>query len=158
MFKHTFTRPSGQQYCCTEYREADHWLQATWTGFITTYDGQCGATELLRRLHLKRIPYLLNDNSQVQGPWFDSIDWLERIWAPRAERLGLRYVAHVLQPHIEDGLGLLLRHDPFAGKFELQFFDTLPEARLWLRDCQRRDQEPPARRPATAPSAGRAAR
>ena len=73
-------------------------------------------------------------------------DWLQRIWAPQAERLGLRYVAHVLQPHTEDDLGLLLRHNPFAGKFELQFFTTLADATSWLRDCQQldaqRDQAP----------------
>jgi len=82
------------------------------------------------------VHYLLNDNSQVLGPWFDSVDWLHRIWAPQAERLGLQYVAHVLQPHTEDDLGLLLRQNPFAGKFELQFFTNLEDAACWLRDCQ----------------------
>jgi hypothetical protein len=134
------THADGWEYCHVQYSEADHWLLATWKGVVTTQDGQYGATEMLRRPDLpQQVPYLLNDNSQVQGPWFDSVDWLQRIWAPQAERLGLRYVAHVLQPHTEDDLGLLLRHNPFAGKFELQFFTNLADAANWLRECQRLD-------------------
>ena len=139
MLQHSIARSNGLIFCQAEYQEADYWLRATWQGILTTQDGQHVATELLRLFGLTQVPYLLNDNSQVQGPWFDSVDWLQRIWAPQAERLGLRYVAHVLQPHTEDDLGLLLRHNPFAGKFELQFFTTLPDAANWLRECQRQD-------------------
>lgn len=121
------------------YCEANHWLQATWQGVVNTPDGQYAAAEVRRLLQLTHIPYLLNDNSQVRGPWFDSVDWLEHLWVPRAELPGLRYVAHVVQPHIGDGLGQRLRHDLFAGKFELQFFSTWAEAAGWLRECQLRD-------------------
>jgi hypothetical protein len=103
---------------------------------VTTQDGHSGATDLLQQLPTAQVHYLLNDNSQVLGPWFDSVDWLQRIWGPHAERLGLRYVAHVLQPHVEDDLGLLLRQNPFAGKFELQFFTTVADAECWLLECQ----------------------
>jgi hypothetical protein len=139
MLTYNFTHPDGREYCRAEYNETDHWLHATWKGVVTTPDGQRGAANMLQQLHLSQVPYLLNDNSLVQGPWFDSVDWLQRIWAPQAERLGLRYVAHVLQPHTEDDLGLLLQHNPFAGKFELQFFTNLADATSWLRDCQRLD-------------------
>jgi hypothetical protein len=137
MLSHRFTTVTGQEFCFAEYHEADHWLQATWRGVVTTQDSQRGAAEMLRLLRATQAPYLLNDNSQVQGPWFDSVAWLRHIWAPQAEQFGLRYIAHVLQPHTEDDLGLLLRHNPFAGKFELQFFNNLADAAQWLRDCQR---------------------
>ena len=136
MLDQHLTRPDGREYCRATYHEATHCLHATWKGVVTTQDGQRGATELLRLLPQPEVPYLLNDNSQVLGPWFDSIDWLQRIWVPQAGRLGLHYVAHVLQPHIEDGLGLLLRQNPFAGKFELQFFTSVEDADCWLRECQ----------------------
>ncbi|MGI4867104.1 MAG: hypothetical protein ACRYFZ_24515 [Janthinobacterium lividum] len=137
MLDYRFTQVDGREYCRITYSETDQWLLATWKGVVTTQDGQRGAADMLRQL--PQVPYLLNDNSQVQGPWFDSVDWLQRVWAPQAEQLGLRYVAHVLQPHTEDDLGLLLRHNPFAGKFELQFFITLADAASWLRECQRLD-------------------
>ena len=140
MLDYRLTQVDGREYCHITYSERDHWLLVTWKGVVTTQDSQRGATELLQQL--PPVPYLLNDNSQVLGPWFDSVDWLHRIWAPQAERLGLRYVAHVLQPHTEDDLGLLLRQNPFAGKFDLQFFSSLPDAVSWLRDCQWHDQQP----------------
>jgi hypothetical protein len=136
MFDHSFAHPGGREYCRVAYNEATRWLHLTWTGVVTTQDGQEGATELLRLLPLGRVQYLLNDNSQVLGPWFDSVDWLQRIWGPQAEQLGLCYVAHVLQPHTEDDLGLLLRQNLFAGKFELQFFTSLEDAECWLHECQ----------------------
>jgi hypothetical protein len=142
-----FNHPDGREYCRAEYHETDHWLHATWKGVVTTPDSQHGASKMIQQLQLSQVPYLLNDNTQVQGPWFDSVAWLQSIWAPQAERLGLRYVAHVLQPHTEDDLGLLLQHNPFAGKFELQFFTNLTDATSWLRDCQRLD----AQRGAAAP-------
>jgi len=136
MFDHRFAHPGGREYCRAAYNEATCWLHITWTGVVTTQDGQQSATELLRLLPPGRVQYLLNDNSQVLGPWFDSVDWLQRIWGPQAEKLGLCYVAHVLQPHTEDDLGLLLRQTPFADKFELQFFTSLEDADCWLRECQ----------------------
>jgi hypothetical protein len=63
--------------------------------------------------------YLLNDNSQIKGPWFDSVDWLQRVWAPQAASLGLRYVAHVAQPHTEADLGSVLVSEPFSNHFEV---------------------------------------
>ncbi len=137
MLDYHLTHANGREYCHATYNETDRWLHATWKGVVTTQDGQAGAREILQLLRVPQVPYLLNDNSQVLGPWFDSVDWLQHIWAPQAERLGLRYVAHVLQPHTEDDLGLLLQHNLFADKFELQFFTSLEDATCWLRDCQR---------------------
>ena len=136
MFSHRFAHPGGREYCRAFYSEATRCLHLAWTGVITTPDGEHAATELLRLLPKSPVQYLLNDNSQVLGPWFDSLDWLQRIWAPQAGRLGLCYVAHVLQPHTEDDLGLLLQQNLFAGKLELQFFTSLEDADCWLRECQ----------------------
>jgi hypothetical protein len=139
MFKHVLLRSNGPGFCHTSYSEANHWLQATWQGFISNQDGEKVASEIRRLLQLTHSPYLLNDNSRVQGPWFDSVDWLEQLWVPSHEALDLHYVAHVLQPHMGDGLGRLLAQDLFAGKFELQFFNTHAEAAGWLRECQLHD-------------------
>ncbi|UOQ51381.1 hypothetical protein [Hymenobacter cellulosivorans] len=77
---------------------------------------------------------LLNDNSGVTGPWFDSIDWLEHVWAPQVAALGLRYVAHVLPTN--DFPSVLPPANTFAGQFELQIFSTVAEAEQWLRSCR----------------------
>jgi len=136
MLSRTLCHPSGQPYCQTRFNAADGWLETTWQGFVTEVDGERGALAALEVLALSHVPLLLNDNSQIQGPWFDSLDWLRRVWAPQAQHLGLRYLAHVVQPHTEADLSAYLTHNLFEGLFELQFFTHADEARDWLRACQ----------------------
>ena len=130
-------RPDGtNKYCTLDFDKANNWLAITWKGFVTALDGEQGAEASLRQLTLTHAPYLLNDNSEVTGPWFDSVEWLERVWAPQAERLGLRYVAHVMQANVNADLAVAADHNPFAGRFELQVFSSLAEAQRWLHECQ----------------------
>ena len=131
----------GKVFLTMTYEPQNNLTFNVWQGYLTLDSIMNGSNVGIDFLTQTRCPYLLNDNSQVVGPWFDSVDWLQRLWAPQAQRLGLRYVAHVLQPHTEDDLGLLLQHNPFAGKFELQFFTSLADATTWLRDCQRLDNQ-----------------
>lgn len=131
-------RHHGHTYCTTEYLSADGWLRTTWQGFVSAAEAQHGAQGALEALGQMTVPYLLNDNTQLQGPWFDSVNWLEHVWAPQAKRLGLRYVAHVPQPHTEHDLSNLLIHKPFLDSFELQLFATVEAAEAWLRDCKHR--------------------
>lgn len=67
------------------------------------------------------MAYLLNDNSRIQGPWFDSMNWLQRA-----------------RPHTKDDLGSILWHNPFDNLFEVQVFLSVDEASDWLRDCRLR--------------------
>jgi hypothetical protein len=122
--------------CTLTFEEADGWLRATWRGFIDPEEAWRGADNYLTQLAGIHCPYLLNDNTDLRGPWFDSLDWLLRIWAPQAASMGLRYVAHVVQADTRhDTLTTAPRH---AGGclFELQFFDNVAEAEEWLRACQ----------------------
>jgi hypothetical protein len=151
-------RANGQAFCTTEYNAAERWLRTTWQGFVSPADAEQGAQAALEPLDISGVHYLLNDNSQLQGPWFDSVDWLQRVWAPQATQLGIRYIAHVLQPHTEADLNGVLNQDPFAGQFELQLFSTVEEATAWLRDCRRQQElaagsvavQAPASQPAAA--------
>ena len=131
---------NGQAFCTTEYVAAERWLRATWQGVVSPADAEQGALAALEPLAIPQVHYLLNDNSLLRGVWFDSVHWLQQVWAPQAERLGIRYVAHVLQPHTEATLSDVLAHDPFAGKFEIQIFSTVEQATAWLRDCRRQQQ------------------
>jgi hypothetical protein len=139
MFEHILLRSNGQEFCRAFYCKKNHWLEVVWKGFVNTPDSEHGAEEIQRLLRLTHSPYLLNDNSQVCGPWFDAVDWLEHLWLPSSTQPGLQYVAHVLQPHMGDGLGRLLGQDLFAGRFEFQFFSTYAEAASWLHECQLHD-------------------
>ena len=133
---HIFRHNEDRGYCAVDFDKSNNWLLITWKGFVTAQDGEQGAEEALRVLELSHVPFLLNDNSRVNGPWFDSVEWLERVWAPQAERLGLRYVAHVMQPDANADLAAAADHNPFAGRFDLQIFTSVAEAEHWLHECQ----------------------
>ncbi|GAA4035005.1 hypothetical protein GCM10022409_19450 [Hymenobacter glaciei] len=122
---------------CTLSQEPEGWLRATWRGFIDTEEALRGADNYLRTLQGLQNSCLLNDNVELLGPWFDSIEWLERIWVPQATAMGLRYVAHVVQADSLSDILTVHFNQGTAGALELQIFQQVLEAEKWLRSCQR---------------------
>ena len=95
-----------------------------------------GADKYLLAMAGVQCPYLLNDNTALLGPWFDSIEWLEQLWVPQAMQMGLRYVAHVVQADcLSDCITVNFR-GPKANLPELQIFHRVADAEAWLRSCQ----------------------
>ncbi|SDX83547.1 hypothetical protein [Hymenobacter psychrophilus] len=122
--------------CTVYYDQLPGWLRAVWLGYVDAAEAYAGVSRLLeieQRLH---CPYLLNDNSGLRGPWFDSMEWLERVWLPRAAALGLRYVAHVPQPDELAGETAAMHYAHLPADLEIQVFDTLAHAEQWLREMQ----------------------
>lgn len=126
--------PHDASSCRLAYDEANHWLRATWSGYIDPLEARRGAEAYLQHAARTPSPYLLNDNSQLRGPWFDSLDWLAEVWVPQAIVLGLRYVAHVRQANRHSDI--LPSHLPDSISFDLQIFDNLADAQHWLKECQ----------------------
>lgn len=134
MFLNKNVDPRDHSSCALTYDEDEHWLRATWRGYVDPVEALHGAEAYLRHAAHTPSTLLLNDNSQLNGPWFESVDWLAHVWLPQAERLGLRYVAHVVQAdwHYD----ILTSLKPTALPFELQIFNELTEAQHWLRECR----------------------
>lgn len=128
--------PDSDGSRCTLSLEADGWLRATWRGFVDMEEALQGADNYLQTLQELRNPFLLNDNVELMGPWFDSIEWLERVWVPSAVGMGLRYVAHVVQADALSDILTVHFDKGTAGALELQIFQQIPEAEAWLRSCQ----------------------
>lgn len=122
--------------CTLDYDETAGWLRATWLGYIDPHEAYSGAARFLGAMEKLHCPCLLNDNSQLSGPWFDSVEWLSTVWAPQAVRLGLRYIAHVVQPHDLLNEAATLANNPFGDKLTLQLFDTVASAEEWLLAVQ----------------------
>jgi hypothetical protein len=135
MFLNSSVDPRDHSSCSLIYDEVEHWLCATWRGYIDPQEAMEGAAAYLRHAAHTPSASLLNDNSQLQGPWFESTDWLAQVWVPQAERLGLRYVAHVVQADQHYDIITLLK--PVALPFDLQIFNEVAEARFWLRECRK---------------------
>ncbi|RZK29443.1 MAG: hypothetical protein EOO63_09060 [Hymenobacter sp.] len=128
------TDPAHHSACALTYEEEEGWLCATWQGYVDPLEAQDGAAAYLFHATQQPCPLLLNDNAQLHGPWFDSLEWLGEVWVPQAARLGLRYVAHVVQAdRLTDTIS---EHFPLSLPFELQIFHILPDAKQWLRQCR----------------------
>ena len=122
--------------CTLTFEENNRWLRATWRGFIDPEEALRGAQHYLDSLADFRCPFLLNDNTALHGPWFDTLDWLTRVWVPQAARLGLRHVAHVVQADTLHDIITTTRRFPTQCLFDLQIFDEVAQAEEWLRQCQ----------------------
>ena len=135
MLIHSLPDADGSR-CTLTFEQHNQWLRATWRGFVDVPEAMRGAEYYLANAGPFRCPYLLNDNAAIQGPWFDSLEWLERAWLPHALRLGLRCVAHVVQA--DTGTDILTHNfpEPLVGSLELQIFQRVSEAEEWLRYCQ----------------------
>lgn len=122
--------PRDSSSCRLTYDEANRWVRATWNGFVDPTEALRGAEAYLRYAAQLPCAYLLNDNSQLRGPWFDSVEWLGRVWVPQATSLGLRCVAHVVQADRHSDLltSQLVQNLPF----DLQIFQELADAQYWL--------------------------
>lgn len=138
MFLSFTADPRDSSSCRLVYDETEHWLRATWSGYVDPTEAMRGAEAYLRHAAQRPSPYLLNDNSQLQGPWFDSLDWLAEVWVPQAAALGLRYVAHVLQANRHSDI--LPSRLPDSIPLELQIFREVADAQQWLRQCQQEEK------------------
>jgi len=126
---------TGGQYTLS-LEQHDGWLRAMWSGYITSADAMRGAMNYLEQVGPFHTLYLLNDNTSLRGPWFDSIGWLDRVWLPQAIRLGMRYIAHVVQADTHTDILTLNCAVPITDVLELQLFDDVASAQEWLRACQ----------------------
>jgi hypothetical protein len=114
------TDPFDRSTCTLTYDEVEGWLCATWQGYVDPLEAQEGAAAYLYHAAQQPSVLLLNDNSQLQGPWFDSLDWLGEVWVPQADR----------------PTDTISSHFPLSLPFELQIFQDMADARQWLRACR----------------------
>ncbi|RSK45021.1 hypothetical protein [Hymenobacter rigui] len=134
------TNPNESVYCQLTYDASTQWLRVVWNGHVgpdLAMRGAVASLEILREYHCL---YLFNDNSRLEGPWFDSVYWLSHEWGPAAAKAGLRYVAHVTRANnFATSFTATPVHQLF-NQFEIQIFDQAGEALDWLRSCQAQEQ------------------
>jgi hypothetical protein len=135
------TDPRDHSACALYYDEIERWMTGVWKGHVDQAEAMRGAEAYLRHATQHPCAYLLNDNSNLVGSWFESLEWLLHVWVPQAERLGLRYVAHIVQA--DQHHDIFTRQHEVPLPFELQIFHDLEDATHWLasvRDAQEAKQ------------------
>jgi hypothetical protein len=130
------TNGFGKVYLRITYDAANHWVYNDWTGYQTYVGIVAGADACLLPLAENKCAYLLNDNSQVIGPWDHAVEWIVTNWAPRAIAIGLTHFANVVSPESLAASSAQSMALGLEGQLRVHSFDKLAEAQQWLREAQ----------------------
>ena len=126
----------GIVFFSTEYDHRHDWVYNYWKGYQTFDNVVAGAKACLAKLQEHHCSRILNDNSQVSGPWDHANPWIRKEWMPQAIKAGLKYFAHVVTPNTLTEMSAKDMHRNAAGIFEMRVFSDLREARTWLIEME----------------------
>ncbi|MCU0353814.1 MAG: STAS/SEC14 domain-containing protein [Cytophagales bacterium] len=122
----------GQVYYEVQYDAENNWVYSNWKGYVTLQEVKDGANAALAHFEKHKCTNLLNDNSELEGPWDDANDWIANDWMPRALAAGLAKFAHIVSPDVFGQLSAEALVTRVQG-FEMRIFGSRREAQEWLR-------------------------
>jgi len=108
-----------------------HILYCRWFGPQQPGVIQESATTILRLIIRYKIERILNDNTDVTGPYLDSSDWMATHWFPEVMREGVTHFAWVLSRNIFAEISAL---EAMPKSEKVCPFKSTQEALLWLTD------------------------
>ncbi|MCJ8164591.1 hypothetical protein MKJ04_07005 [Pontibacter sp. E15-1] len=85
----------GKVFLQIGYNPVSDYVYCNWLSYQTKESVMHGATVMLDLLQQHGCRKVLNNNTQVVGPWDHSIGWLYQVWLPKALALGLNQFANV---------------------------------------------------------------
>ncbi|UYZ57864.1 hypothetical protein [Hymenobacter latericus] len=129
----TFHRPDGYVYLTAERNRHEGWICARWSGIQTLSTVMEGGMAYLDMLREEPCAKLLNDHSELVGPFSEANEWIANVWTPLTIEAGLRYFAQVLSPGIFGQLSVQDLHRRIGNQFEMRLFDNPENAKNWLR-------------------------
>ena len=130
----------GKVFLTMTHEPANGLTYNSWHGYLTLDSIMSGANVGIDFLGETSCPCLLNDNTQVSGPWDHAVAWIAQDWTPRAIARGLRYFAHVVSPASFAALSASALVSSIGDQFEMRIFADTEAARQWLRECQQADK------------------
>jgi hypothetical protein len=88
----------------------------------------CGAV-IIRLLKEKQVEKILNDNTEVSGPWIETAHWTASEWFPEIIQAGLKHFAWVLSSNIFAELSAI---EAMPASNVVVTFYSVFEAQKWL--------------------------
>lgn len=107
-------------------------MYARWVGEQNGETVQLGCLACLEMIIEQGAGKLLNDSSQVTGPWYEINEWVATYLTPRALSAGLQYFAFVVPPGLEGKLSVVDLHQRIGGLVHMRIFLEAEEAESWL--------------------------
>ncbi len=127
-----YKNPLGEMYYrCTVF--ADYVYQ-DWYGVYLTRDevieGSTFGLDMCEKYGLSMI----NNNSNLSGSWDHANDWIAEEWLPRALRIQLKKLAHIVSPDIFTALSFEEMQQNIAGQILSKTFQDIKSAEDWLKE------------------------
>ena len=121
-------------YYTLEYDKANNYNYSNWIGYVGVEDVKDACLKCLTVMEKNKCANILNDNSQISGPWSGANEWIASVWMPKALQLGLKRFAHVVSPNVFSAMSVEQLVSKVEGmNFEMRIFKTKEEAHNWLR-------------------------
>ncbi|GAB4200278.1 MAG: hypothetical protein OHK0057_04340 [Thermoflexibacter sp.] len=124
----------GYVYLMIEADKENNWLYYKWRGFLLMEELKKGYNKILEVLESQKLQRALADHANIVGPWNEANEWLVNEWTPKANKLGLKYLAINTAGDLFSNISLeLFLINNKNSYYTTQVFDTLEEAKSWLR-------------------------
>ena len=130
----------GEVYYTVEHLAEQQTLISSWFGpFVSTDDVIKGASLGLEKLKTWNVPYIMNDNTELNSPWDTANDWISEVWIPQAIEAGLRKFAHIVSKDIAGEVSAYFMKENTDNlemdTFEMRLFTEKDEALQWLHNA-----------------------
>lgn len=116
---------------CHYYPDAQL-LHLAWSGNLTSNEVIAVAKSFLELQPLLPVPRLLNDKTNSTGDWSEAMSWLEYEWLPQVARGGLKSVAYVLSPDLDNKHISLQLIEKIRQYIPIKLFYKKEKAFTWL--------------------------
>ena len=120
---------SKQKNLEISYDPEQKYLYCNWLGFQNKDSIMKSGLIILDLLKQKRVSKVLNDNSQVTGPWQEAAEWTATVWFPQMIESGLKHFAWIFSPNIFSELSAK-KAMPSSGI--VKSFNSYNDALSWL--------------------------
>ena len=135
--KKELTNAFGNIFLAIEFDQANQFYYNNWQGYQSLEGVMLGANTYLAEMARRPCAFLLNDNTNVRGPWDHAVAWIATDWTPRAMAQGLTHFAHVVSPESFAALSAEAMSASVGTSFYMRIFSNVPDARHWLKEAQR---------------------
>lgn len=120
---------SKQKNLEISYDPENKYLYCNWLGFQNKDSIMKSGVIILDLLKQKKVSKVLNDNSQVTGPWQEAAEWTATVWFPKMIESGLKHFAWIFSPNIFAELSAK-KAMPSSGI--VKSFNSYNDALSWL--------------------------
>lgn len=106
----------------------------TFIGFLSPDEFKTIGNQQLDIIETKRLKKALNDVKRMKVLKPEVQEWVNNIWFPRAQKLGLKYFAFVVPDDIFGKISMEGANKNAVNSFgiEIQYFNNLDIAKNWL--------------------------